>query len=496
MSDIADIFIIGGGINGVGIAADAAGRGLSVVLAEQNDLGSGTSSASTKLIHGGLRYLEHYEFLLVRKALIEREVLLKSAPHIISPMRFLLPQQESVRPSWLVRMGLFIYDHLGGRKILPPTSKVDLTRDQYQGVLKNEFKTAFEYSDCWVDDARLVVLNACVARDNGAIILPRHKCVKAARAQDCWHIGVKDQITGEYKTVMAKVLINAAGPWMDQVIEETLETDTPKLVRLVKGSHIIVPKLYDHDRAYLFQGVDERIIFAIPYEGHFTLIGTTDQDYEGDLSDVSITEEEISYLCEKASVYFDKTILPDDVLSTYAGVRPLYNDGANAAQEATRDFVLRLNKKFALLNVIGGKLTTYRVLAQKVLKKLTPFLPEMTDEWTAENPLPGGEFKLKKRDYYERKLNADFPFLYHEHSKRLFSAYGLKAWNILEGITSEEAMGQHFGAGLFEVEVLYLIKNEWAMTAEDVLWRRTKLGLHMDENSINSLLIWFDNHRL
>ena len=495
MSDIADIFIIGGGINGVGIAADAAGRGLSVVLAEQNDLGSGTSSASTKLIHGGLRYLEHYEFMLVRKALIEREVLLEAAPHIISPMRFLLPQHRKVRSSWLVRLGLYIYDHLGGRKILPPTETVDLRSEEYEGILKPEFKKAFEYSDCWVDDSRLVVLNAMVARDRGAIILPRHKCIRASRTQDYWHVGLKDGITGEYKTVKAKVLINAAGPWLDQVIDETLQTQIPNLVRLVKGSHIIVPKMYDHDRAYLFQGADGRIVFSIPYEGKYTLIGTTDEDFNGDLSDVSISDDEINYLCEKASVYFNRAITPNDVQYTYAGVRPLYNDGASAAQEATRDFILRLNERNQLLSVIGGKITTYRVLAEKVLEKLDGIFPKMKRGWTADSSLPGGEFKYAERDFYLRKLKKDFPFLSDTLGDRLFTAYGLKVWDMLDGVLSETEMGLHFGAGLYEIEVRYLIDNEWAMTAEDVLWRRTKIGIHLSEDAIGRVENWFSYNR-
>lgn len=496
MSDIADIFVIGGGVNGCGIAADAAGRGLSVVLVEQNDLASGTSSASTKLIHGGLRYLEYYEFLLVRKALKEREVLLKSAPHIISPLRFLLPHHNGLRPAWLIRLGLFLYDYMGGRKILPPTANIDLNAGEYGGILKDQFVRAFEYSDCWVDDARLVILNAMRAREKGAIILPRHKCVKASRGANGWHIGIQDVISGEYKTVTAKVLINAAGPWVDQVIEDTLEQSGPKLMRLVKGSHIIVKRLYSHDRAYLFQGADGRIIFAIPYEDDFTLIGTTDEDYEGDLSDVTISETEVTYLCDMASVYFKNPINAEDVVASYAGVRPLYNDGASEAKEATRDFVLRLDKESGLLNIIGGKITTYRVLAEKVLSKLEHYFPEMGDKWTASTPLPGGEFKLGEYDYYQSKLLKDFPYLTEQNASRIFKAYGIRAFDMLENTNSVDDMGRDFGCGLYETEVKYLIASEWVMSVDDVLFRRSKLGLHMNKDQIDALKNWFSDNSM
>ncbi len=491
MRDFADIFIIGGGINGVGIAADAAGRGLNVTLVEQDDLGSGTSSASTKLIHGGLRYLEYYEFSLVRKALKEREVLLNNAPHIIRPMRFLLPQHKGVRPSWLVRLGLFIYDHLGGRKILPPTSTVDLTSDEYAYVLKGKFKKAYEYSDCWVDDARLVVLNACVARDHGADILPRHKAVSVTRTNNQWHIDVKDMITGEIKQVAATIIINAAGPWVDQVMKEVLDQDESNLMRLVTGSHIIVPELYQHDRAYLFQGVDGRIIFAIPFEDEYTLIGTTDKEFTGNPADVTISDQEAIYLCEMASVYFRKRITVDDVVADYSGVRPLYNDGASAAQEATRDFVLKLEKRNSLLNVIGGKITTYRVLAERALAKLKRRFPHMKGNWTAGNPLPGGDFAYEDFEKELKKLAKDYSFLGVKTIYRLFRAYGTNARKILGEAASFEDLGVHFGAGLYECEVLYLIENEWAMTAEDILFRRTKLGLHMSAEKKAALEEWF-----
>ena len=490
MVNITDIFIIGGGINGCGIAADAAGRGLSVVLAEQNDLASGTSSASTKLIHGGLRYLEYYEFSLVRKALSEREVLLNSAPHIITPMRFLLPHHKGLRPAWLIRLGLFFYDHLGGRKLLPPTSTVNIDDGIYKNILNPEFKKAFEYSDCWVDDARLVVLNAIAARDKGATILTRQKCVSAKREDGYWTIKVRSINSGEETIFKSKVLINAAGPWVDDVISNTLHRGEKKLMRLVKGSHIIVRKLFDHDRAYLFQGVDGRIIFAIPYENDFTVIGTTDQDFEGDLSEVEISEDEISYLCQMASEYFNKEVKQSQVLHHYAGVRPLYDDGATQAQEATRDFVLKLDGDNALLNIIGGKITTYRVLAEECLNKIEQYFPNMHEEWTGSSTLPGGDFSVKEYDFYLDKLSNEYAFLDQALLGRLFANYGTNAWNVLKGVSNISDMGRNFGSGLYEKEAAYLIENEWAETAEDILWRRTKLGLHMNKDQIGAFVHW------
>lgn len=490
MNHTTDIFIIGGGINGVGIAADAAGRGLSVILAEQNDLASGTSSASTKLIHGGLRYLEYYEFMLVRKALTEREVLLSAAPHIIRPMRFLLPQ-KGLRPAWLIRLGLFIYDHLGGRKLLPPTSTTKLNKAPYKDILKNEYKKAFEYSDCWVDDARLVVLNACVARGNGAKVLPRHKCISAVREGAIWKIEIKNTQSGELKSYKAKVLINAAGPWVGNVITNVLKKPDQNLVRLVKGSHIIVKKIFEHNKAYLFQGNMGRVIFAIPYENDYTLIGTTDQDYNGDPADVKISEEEIDYLCNVSNEYFNASIKPDDVISHYAGVRPLYNDGASDAKEATRDFVLKLDEDMALLNIIGGKITTYRVLAEQAMDKIRDYFPTMKGDWTANSPLPGGNFSISEYEFYLYKLASEYPFLTDDVIDRYFASYGTKAWDVLKGCTKLEDMGQHFGHGLYEAEVKYLIENEWAMNAEDILWRRTKLGLHMNKDQKGALIHWF-----
>lgn len=492
MSDIADIFIIGGGVNGCGIAADAAGRGLSVVLCEQNDLASGTSSKSTKLIHGGLRYLEYYDFSLVKKALKEREVLLNNAPHIIEPLKFLLPLHKGLRPAWLIRLGLFIYDHLGGRKLLPPTKSINLKDEPYVNILKDQFIKAFEYSDCRVDDARLVILNAMAARDYGAEIYNYFQCVSAVREGDYWLIKLKNTLSHQQKTFQAKALINAAGPWVDHIIEDVIKRDDKKHMRLVKGSHIIVKKLYDHHKAYLFQGNDQRIIFSIPYLDKYTLIGTTDRDYEGDLSNVIISDDEIDYLCKMASVYFKEPVITDEIIDHYAGIRPLYDDGASAAREAKRDFVLKLEpgKGPPLLHIIGGKITTYRVLAEKALKKLKPYFPTMKEKWTATSPLPGGDFKFSSFNITRENLGQDFPFLGKQIIRRYMKSYGTIAWEILKEVKNIDDMGHHFGHGLYEVEVRYLNQFEWAMTADDILWRRSKLGFEFNQDQKGALVHW------
>lgn len=486
---IYDLAIIGGGINGCGIARDAAGRGLSVLLCEQGDLGGGTSSTSTKLIHGGLRYLEHYEFRLVREALREREVLLRMAPHIIWPMRFVLPHHGGLRPAWLLRLGLFLYDHLGGRKILPGTRVLDLARDPAGAPLKPSFRRGFEYSDCWVEDSRLVVLNAMDAAARGATVRTRTRLVAAERDGAGWRLSLVDQRDGRRMSVRARILVNAAGPWVGTVLAEAIRANTPARARLIKGSHIIVRKLFDHDRAYIFQNSDGRIIFAIPYEGDFTLIGTTDEEYRGDPRDVAASPAEIKYLCAAASEYFRAPVLPSDVVWTYAGVRPLYDDGASRAQEATRDYVLELEvRKGAapLLTIFGGKITTYRRLAEAVMERLAPFTRK-THSWTAGQALPGGDFPS---DGYERevaRLCADFPFLEEAHARRLVRAYGTRARALLDGARSQADLGLYFGADLTEAEVVYLMDHEWAQSAEDVLWRRSKLGLRISAAEVAAL---------
>lgn len=478
-----DIFVIGGGINGCGIARDAVGRGYSVYLAEMNDLASGTSSGSTKLIHGGLRYLEHYEFRLVRESLMEREVLWRNAPHIIWPMRFVLPHAEGLRPAWLLRLGLFLYDHIGGRKALPPTGTLDMTSDPAGNPLKKLFKRAFEYSDCWVNDARLVVLNARDAADRGATIRTRAKVVSARRLDGLWKIEVEDQRTGQIDDVTARLIVNAAGPWVDEVLATALGQNDVRNVRLVQGSHIVVPKKFDDPRAYFFQNKDGRIIFAIPYEDDFTLIGTTDRDYEGDPAGVAISEPEIAYLCDAASEYFATPIKRDDIVWTYSAVRPLYDDGASKAQEATRDYVLKaegLEGQAPIVNIFGGKITTYRRLSEAMLDKIENLLGSKGKPWTATAPLPGGDFPANGFEAEVRKLKEKYGFLSQSHARRLVRLYGTKASFILGRAKSNADLGRKFGADLYEAEVRYLVRSEWAVTAEDILWRRTKRGLHLN----------------
>jgi glycerol-3-phosphate dehydrogenase len=493
-----DLAIIGGGVNGCGIARDAAGRGLSVLLAEKSDLASGTSSASTKLIHGGLRYLEHYEFRLVRESLKEREVLLAMAPHIIRPLRFVLPHHRALRPAFLIRLGLFLYDHLGGRKILPASRAVDLTRAPAGKPLKPEFKRAFEYSDCWVDDARLVVLNAADARARGADIRVRTEVVSARRAKDHWEIALKDLASGRRETIQARALVNAAGAWVADVIASRIGANATSSVRLVKGSHIVVPRLFEHDSAYIFQNADERVVFAIPYEQDFTLIGTTDVDFTGDPARVEISGAETEYLCRAVNEYFTASIAPSDVVWSYAGVRPLYDEGEVAAQKATRDFVLELDEPAdgpALLNVFGGKITTYRHLAEEALKKLSGRFPQVGPPWTRGSALPGGDMAWNGREQLARELEQTYPWLGMPAARRLARTYGTIARDILGGASQVEALGTHFGGGLYQREVEHLVRNEWAVTAEDIVWRRTKLGLRMSRAEIGRLSDWLQANR-
>jgi len=432
-----DIFIIGGGINGCGIARDAAGRGYSVYLAEADDLASGTSSQSTKLIHGGLRYLEHYEFKLVREALTEREILWRVAPHIIHPLRFILPHHKGLRPWWLLRLGLFLYDNLGGRKRLAKSNTISLGSNAEGECLKTGFSKGLEYSDCWVNDSRLVVLNAMDAHEYGAKIKTQHKVIGIERHSDHWTIAVENQITRAIDKVTAKVLINAGGPWVDDILN-ILNTDKQtqvKNIRKVQGSHIVVPKLYDHDKCYIFQNEDERITFAIPYHQDYTYLGTTDYEIEGDPRDAKISDEEIEYLCEAANDYFKTEITPNDVVSTYAGVRALYNDGASKAQEATRDYVLQIDDKSdnqaSLVNIFGGKITTYRKLAESMLKIIDDLFDKENQPWTEHAHLPGGDFAIDDKQKLQDLFKRDYDFLSDEMISRLIRNYGSKAALIL-----------------------------------------------------------------
>jgi glycerol-3-phosphate dehydrogenase len=483
-----DLAIIGGGINGCGIARDAAGRGLTVYLCDMGDLASGTSSRSTGLIHGGLRYLEYYDFRLVREALREREVLLRIAPHVVRPLRIVLPYRRGLRPAWLLRLGLFIYDHMGSRKQLPAARRLNLARDPAGAALKpGTFRIGFAYSDCRGDDARLTVLNARDAADHGAVIRTCTKVAAAMRRDGHWNIAVEDQATDRRDVIAARVLVNATGPWVEETLASCLGAGlTPRRrLRLVKGSHIVVPQLFDHGGAYMFQNPDGRIVFALPYAGAYTLIGTTELDFSGDPAQIVATGGEIRYLCEAASQYFARSVSPADVVWSYAGVRPLHDDHGGDAKAATRDYVLELDAPPAcapLLSIFGGKITTYRRLAEAALERLAPFLPSLSRHragWTAFTALPGGVACEPPALAY--KLARDYPFLEPSHASRLAATYGERAQRILAGARTTADLGVAFGATLTEVEVRYLIGQEFARTAADVLWRRTKLGLVFSE---------------
>ncbi|MDW8370650.1 MAG: glycerol-3-phosphate dehydrogenase [Geminicoccaceae bacterium] len=485
-----DLAIVGGGVNGCAIARDAAGRGLSVLLVEEGDLARATSSASTKLLHGGLRYLEYYEFRLVREALIEREVLLRAAPHFIWPLRFVLPWRPGTRARWLVRFGLLLYDHLGGREILPACRSLDLTRDVAGRPLQADVRYGFEYSDCWVEDARLTIMNARDAADRGALVRPRTRCVGARRAEGLWRLVVEDRTTGTRTEAAARILVNATGPWADRFLREVVGTSPPARVRLVQGSHLVTRRLFDHDRAYLLQNPDGRIVFAIPYEQDFALIGTTDHEIAGDPGQVAVTAEERDYLLASITRWFRRPLGPEDIVWSYAGVRPLYNDGASAAQAATRDYVLHLDAPVGaapLLSVFGGKLTTARKLAEAALLELAPFVSSAVGPWTASAHLPGGDFPWDGFAHLVAELRRRYPFLPERLANRLARYYGTRAALLLGDAKRLGDLGTSFGADLYEREVEWMRREEWAATAEDVLWRRSKLGLRVSAAEIRRL---------
>ncbi|WP_397451674.1 glycerol-3-phosphate dehydrogenase [Pseudomonas sp. NA-150] len=475
LSEVYDIAVIGGGINGVGIAADAAGRGLSVFLCEKDDLASHTSSASSKLIHGGLRYLEHYEFRLVREALAEREVLLAKAPHIVKPMRFVLPHRPHLRPAWMIRAGLFLYDHLGKREKLPASRSLKFGNDS---PLKSTITRGFEYSDCWVDDARLVVLNAMSARENGAHIHTQTRCLNAKRSKGMWHLHM-ERADGGLFSIRAKALVNAAGPWVAKFIRDDLKLDSPYGIRLIQGSHLIVPKLYEGENAFILQNEDQRIVFAIPYLEHFTIIGTTDREYQGDPSQVAITEGETDYLLKVVNEHFKKQLSRSDILRTYSGVRPLCNDESDNPSAITRDYTLSLSGgagEAPILSVFGGKLTTYRKLAESAMAQLAPFFTQMKPSWTATASLPGGE-DMTTPHALVNQLKTRFDWLPIEIARRWARTYGSRSWRLMEGVQTLADMGDPLGGGLYTREVDYLCSEEWATHADDILWRRSKLGL-------------------
>lgn len=483
-----DLLVIGGGINGAGIARDAAGRGLGVMLVEKDDLAAHTSSASTKLVHGGLRYLENYEFRLVREALGEREVLLSIAPHLVRPLRFVLPHEPGLRPGWVLRLGLFLYDRIGGRGSLPGSRGIRLDRPPHRAILQPRLSRGFEYWDCRVDDARLVVINALDARERGAEVLVRTECVALERRGDRWRATLSGP-EGE-RTVEARALANAAGPWVDEIAAMASGGAAKPRLRLVQGSHLVVPRRFEGEHAYIFQNRDGRIVFAIPYERDFTLIGTTDRLFAGDKDAVRISPEEVEYLCRAVSEYFRSPVTPDEVVSTYAGVRPLYEDFAARDATVTRDYVLSLGASGGapLLSVYGGKITTYRRLAEDALAKLGRQLGWPGGAWTAGAPLPGGE--LGDFAQFADTCRSRYPWLPQEVVTRLCRAYGTRVETIVGNARSPADMGEHFGGGLYEAELRHLVDHEWAREAEDVLWRRTKLGLHLPAASQERVAEW------
>jgi glycerol-3-phosphate dehydrogenase len=512
--DTFDLFVIGGGVNGCGIARDAAGRGLRVALAEMNDLASATSSASTKLFHGGLRYLEYFEINHVRHALAERETLLRAMPHISWPLRFVLPYSPDMRfegetpvsrvlsivmpwmkgrrPAWIIRLGLFLYDHLGGRKILPATRTLDLTNTPEGAPLDERFRKAYEYSDCWIEDSRLVVLNARDAEDRGAQVMVRTRVESAMREGGIWVVTLRDVDSGESHVLRSRMLVNAGGPWVGDIIHQRLNIKSNEGVRLVRGSHIVTKRLYDHDKCYFFQGTDGRIIFAIPYETDFTLIGTTDAEHHDPHVKPECTPQEQGYLVNFANGYFKHDISLDDIVWTYSGVRPLYDDGASSATAATRDYTLKVDDTDGapILNIFGGKITTYRRLAEDAMDKIVPFFPGTSGRWTAGVALPGGDFGVGEVETLIARLMGDYDFLGQFWARRLVRAYGTESWDVLGEAESEADLGIAFGATLTEREVTWLMTREYARTAEDVIWRRSKLGLRLSGEEVARLDDW------
>jgi glycerol-3-phosphate dehydrogenase len=487
-----DLLVIGGGINGVGIARDAAGRGLSVLLVEQRDLASATSSASSKLVHGGLRYLEQYEFRLVRESLSEREVLLAAAPHIIWPLRFVLPVHSGLRPPWVLRTGLFLYDYIGGRKLLPPTRTIRRGRDSELDPLADRYVQGFEYSDCWADDARLVVINAIDAAERGACIEPGWQVTSARREADLWHVDMTSS-GGQQRTVTAKGLVNAAGPWVQDVLRLTGSTRRSSL-RLVKGSHVVVPRLYEGTQAFTLQTADHRVVFIIPYQDDFTLIGTTDVPFTGDPSNVNASTDELHYLCDLASEYLKHRISAGDAVWSYSGVRPLYDDGDASASTVTRDYVFDLDAPKGqppLLSVFGGKLTTYRKLAEHAMSELREPLRFDGRDWTRGSVLPGGDFERADFESFAAQQAAHYSFAPAKLVRRLCRAYGTRIEKIIGNARGLEGLGAEIAPQVYEAELQYMRDHEWVRTGEDALWRRSKLGLRLDDAQRQRVFGWF-----
>jgi glycerol-3-phosphate dehydrogenase len=485
-----DLLVVGGGINGCGIARDAAGRGLRVLLCEQDDLAAHTSSASTKLIHGGLRYLEHYEFLLVRKALQEREVLMAAAPHIIWPMRFVLPHDGHLRPAWLIRAGLFLYDNLADRGRLPGSVRVDLRKHPAGAALDGRFRIGFEYSDAWVDDARLVVLNAMDARERGATVWTRARCERLERSHDHW-LATLVRRDGGSLHIRARAVVNATGPWAGAFLRDRTPLRSGHGIRLVKGSHIVVPRLFQHAYAYIFQAPDRRVVFAIPYEQEFTLIGTTDVDYAQDAGPAKITDDEVVYLCKMAGRYFRQRISPGDVVWSFSGLRPLLYDAESDAASASRDYAVELDADGPpLLSILGGKITTYRRVAQEAVDRLADALGLTKDAWTSGAALPGGDLPAQDFAAFFAACAQRWPWLPAPMLVRMARAYGTRLDRIVCDAGRLEDLGVEIAPGLRERELEYLQRQEWAMQADDVLWRRTKLGLHAAAEDTRRVQDW------
>jgi len=489
-----DVVVVGGGINGVGIAADAAGRGLSVLLCEQDDLASATSSASSKLIHGGIRYLEHYHFGLVRESLKERKILSQTAPHLVHPLRFVVPFNKQVRPFWLVRLGLCLYDLLGVSLSFKRSKAIQFTASNLGNPIKSAINSGFIYSDCITDDARLVIENAKRVRQKGGTVLTNTQCISAKRSENHWEVALFNLLNHQQQHIKSKALVNATGPWCDSFIKDKLNLNSQYQLRLVKGSHIVLPKLYDREEAYVLQNKDGRIIFVIPYLRDFTLIGTTDIEFSGDPHLVKISTQEIQYLCDCVNDYFKHAISPKQVLSSWSGVRALVEDNTGKLSAINREYKLELNldaqHQLPLINVFGGKLTTYRMLAEKAVNKLAPFFSHVSPPWTATTPLPGGNIKEKDLAHFMGSLSHTYPWLPLSLMERYALNYGSQTYDILKNTDPLTKLGLHFGHELYESEVNYLIEHEWAKTAEDILWRRTKLGLVFSEEETKNLTAW------
>lgn len=491
-----DMVVIGAGINGAGIARDAAGRGLRVLLCEKDDIAAHTSSASTKFIHGGLRYLEHYDFLLVRHALQEREVLMRAAPHIIWPLRFVLPHHQALRPKWLIRIGLFLYDHIGGRKLLPKSHSLNLTDHASGAALKSHYDSGFEYSDCWVQDARLVVLNVMDAAQRGCDVRVRTEVTDLKRKEGSWVVNLVDKFSGKKSKITSRLVVNASGPWVEQTLGLDEEHDSKHGVRLVKGSHIVVPKLFDHPYAYMFQNADNRVLFAVPYESDYTLLGTTDVEVEDEPGKEAIEQKELDYICESVSEYFEKPVSADSVVWNYSGVRPLYDDASENASKVTRDYKLDFDvrKNAPVLSVYGGKITTYRKLAEEVVEMTGTHLDVSSGNWTANDHLPGGDIPNADYDGFVAEQRKAYAWLNEVVFNDYARNYGTLMGKLIGTARSMSELGEHFGGPLYQCEVDYLVQHEWARNSEDILWRRTKKGLHTPKGTAEKLQTYLDNN--